>query len=242
MVIAIAGQASYAHQMTDPNQDSLLNQPQHTLAALKRYFGFESFQSGQAEVIDDILAGYPTIAIMPTGAGKSLCYQLPALMLDGVTLVVSPLIALMKDQVDSLRQKGAQAEFINSSQTKEAQNAVLKSMEAGEAKLVYVAPERFRSARFMGALRRCKIDLVAIDEAHCISRWGHDFRPEYGRLGQVISQIAPRHLLACTATATGAVSPSAAAAAASRRRAPTRSGPARRSSTSATARAACAAP
>ena len=191
--------------MTDPNQDSLLNQPQHTLAALKRYFGFESFQSGQAEVIDDILAGYPTIAIMPTGAGKSLCYQLPALMLEGITLVVSPLIALMKDQVDSLRERGTQAEFINSSQTKEAQNAVLKSMEAGETKLVYVAPERFRSARFMGALRRCKIELIAVDEAHCISRWGHDFRPEYGRLGQVISHIAPRHILACTATATGAV-------------------------------------
>ena len=170
--------------------------------ALHAHFGFASFHKGQRAVIEDVLAGKPTMAVMPTGAGKSLCYQLPALLLDGVTVVVSPLIALMKDQVDSLRAKGIAAEFINSSQAREQQWAALDRLAAGETKLVYVAPERFRARSFHRALSQVPIALFAVDEAHCISRWGHDFRPDYVRLGEAVQQLVPERLLACTATAT----------------------------------------
>ncbi len=173
--------------------------------ALHAHFGFSSFHKGQRAVIDDVMAARPTMAVMPTGAGKSLCYQLPALLLDGVTLVVSPLIALMKDQVDSLRARGVAADFINSSQARDEQRAALERLSAGETKLVYVAPERFRAGSFLRALEGVPLALFAIDEAHCISRWGHDFRPDYQRLGDAIERLRPERLLACTATATADV-------------------------------------
>lgn len=175
------------------------------LAALEQHFGFPRFNLGQREVIDDVLAGRPTMAVMPTGAGKSLCYQLPALLLEGVTVVVSPLIALMKDQVDGLCARGIAAAYVNSSQSVDEQREVLDRLATGGLELIYVAPERFRHRAFVAALERASIALFAIDEAHCISRWGHDFRPDYLRLGEVVSRLAPPRLLACTATATADV-------------------------------------
>jgi ATP-dependent DNA helicase RecQ len=139
---------------------------------------------------------------MPTGSGKSLCYQLPAMILDGVTLVVSPLIALMKDQVDALQARGLPATFINSSISESEQRARIDSLRRGEHKLVYIAPERFRSSRFNAALQQCPISLFAVDEAHCISTWGHDFRPDYLRLRSVIKSLNKVQTLALTATAT----------------------------------------
>ncbi|MCA9539160.1 MAG: ATP-dependent DNA helicase RecQ [Myxococcales bacterium] len=176
--------------------------PEALEEALARHFGFSTFHKGQRAVIADVLAGHPTMAVMPTGAGKSLCYQLPALMLEGVTVVVSPLIALMKDQVDALRARGIAADFVNSSQDAATQAAVLDRLAAGELRLVYVAPERFRHGAFIRALGRARIALFAVDEAHCISRWGHDFRPDYTRLGEVLAGLRPPRVLACTATAT----------------------------------------
>jgi ATP-dependent DNA helicase RecQ len=180
----------------------MLETPDTLTAALKHHFGFTAFHKGQREVIDDVVAGHPTVAVMPTGAGKSLCYQLPALLLDGITLVVSPLIALMKDQVDALRARGIAAEYVNSSQSYETQRAVMSAMTRGELPLVYVAPERFRSSVFRRALTKIPVALFAVDEAHCISRWGHDFRPDYARLGEVLAELQPPRVLACTATAT----------------------------------------
>lgn len=178
-------------------------QPEDRLqAALARHFGFSDFHRGQRAVIEDVLGGRPTVAVMPTGAGKSLCYQLPALLLDGVTLVVSPLIALMKDQVDGLRARGIPAEFVNSTQSTEEQRAALDRVLNGQARLLYVAPERFRAPAFARALRQVPLSLFAVDEAHCISRWGHDFRPDYTRLGEVLELLRPPRVLACTATAT----------------------------------------
>ncbi|HTR50746.1 MAG TPA: ATP-dependent DNA helicase RecQ [Kofleriaceae bacterium] len=170
-------------------------------------FGHESLRPGQAEVIADVLAGRPVIAVMPTGAGKSLCYQLPAIILEqrgGVTLVVSPLIALMKDQVDVLRARGVAAVALTSAAGADEQRDIIDGIRAGAFTLVYVAPERFRNARFCDALREsaARIALVAIDEAHCISEWGHDFRPDYRRLGQVIAEMKPPRVAAFTATAT----------------------------------------
>ncbi len=170
--------------------------------ALFTHFGFTEFHKGQQAVIEDVMAGRPTMAVMPTGAGKSLCYQLPAMLLEGVTLVVSPLIALMQDQVESLRARGIAAEFINSSLSWDEQQAALDRLARGETKLVYVAPERFRAPSFRRALESVPIALFAVDEAHCISRWGHDFRPDYVRLGEAIDWLCPERLLACTATAT----------------------------------------
>ncbi len=170
--------------------------------ALKRYFGFDDFHAGQAEVVEDVLSGRPTLAIMPTGAGKSLCYQLPALMVPGMTVVVSPLIALMKDQVDALRARGVAAEVLNSTLAPEAQQEVAVRAARGEVKLLYVAPERFRSGGLVRMLERCPPALFAVDEAHCISQWGHDFRPDYVRIGEVIERVRPQRVLACTATAT----------------------------------------
>lgn len=175
------------------------------LAALGEHFGFTRFNKGQRSVIEDVLAGRPTMAVMPTGAGKSLCYQLPALLLDGVTVVVSPLIALMKDQVDSLQARGVAADYVNSSQSSAERRAALDALAAGRLDLIYVAPERFRSGVFLRALSAARVALFAVDEAHCISRWGHDFRPDYTRLGEVIERLSPPRVLACTATATAEV-------------------------------------
>ncbi|HEY2963877.1 MAG TPA: ATP-dependent DNA helicase RecQ [Pyrinomonadaceae bacterium] len=172
------------------------------MTSLRSHFGFDNFREGQREVIESILAGKDVVVVMPTGSGKSLCYQLPAMILDGVTLVVSPLIALMKDQVDALRARGLPATFINSSIPEAEQHARIESLRRGEHKLVYIAPERFRSSRFNAALQSIPISLFAVDEAHCISTWGHDFRPDYLRLRHVIRSLGNIRTLALTATAT----------------------------------------
>ena len=169
---------------------------------LEKYFGFREFLDAQEEVISTILAGDDALVVMPTGGGKSLCYQLPALIMDGVTVVVSPLIALMKDQVDALERRGIAATLINSTLTLAEQQARIRSLAKGDYKLVYIAPERFRSRSFLEALGRATISLFAIDEAHCISQWGHDFRPDYFRLGAVIDQLGRPQVAAFTATAT----------------------------------------
>jgi ATP-dependent DNA helicase RecQ len=172
------------------------------ITSLHEHFGFDSFREGQREVIESILAGKDAVVVMPTGSGKSLCYQLPAMILEGVTLVVSPLIALMKDQVDALRARGLPATFINSSIPEPEQRARIESLRRREHKLVYIAPERFRSSRFNAALQSIPISLFAVDEAHCISTWGHDFRPDYLRLRHVIRSLGKIRTLALTATAT----------------------------------------
>ena len=172
------------------------------LNSLREHFGFAGFRAGQPEVISAILEGKDAVVVMPTGSGKSLCYQLPAMMLSGATLVVSPLIALMKDQVDALRARALPATFINSSITLPEQHARIEALRRGEFKLVYVAPERFRSSRFVEALQRVGISLFAVDEAHCISTWGHDFRPDYLKLKGAIKSLGGVQTLALTATAT----------------------------------------
>jgi ATP-dependent DNA helicase RecQ len=172
------------------------------LTALHTYFGFEEFREGQREVVSAILDGHDTVVVMPTGGGKSLCYQLPALMKEGATIVVSPLIALMKDQVDALRARSLPATFINSSITFEEQKERINGVRRGDYKLVYVAPERFRSAHFVETLRTVQIALFAVDEAHCISQWGHDFRPDYLRLRETVEAIGRPQIAALTATAT----------------------------------------
>jgi len=172
---------------------------------LRDQFGLERFRPGQREVIERILAGRDVLCVMPTGGGKSLCYQLPALLLPGVTLVISPLIALMKDQVDVLNQRGLSATLINSTLDPADQRARMNEVEAGRHRLVYVAPERFRSSRFLAIMARVRPSLLAVDEAHCISEWGHDFRPDYARLGQARRQLGSPPCIALTATATDAV-------------------------------------
>ena len=170
--------------------------------ALAEHFGFEEFRPGQRPVIEAILEGRHAVAVMPTGAGKSLCYQLPALCLAGCTIVVSPLISLMKDQVDALRARGIAAAYVNSSMGPWEQRAALEAAANGELKLLYLAPERFRFEGARAAIRRIPLDLFVIDEAHCISKWGHDFRPDYMMLGDVIRDLQAPRVAAFTATAT----------------------------------------
>jgi ATP-dependent DNA helicase RecQ len=170
--------------------------------ALQQYFGFTDFREGQDEVVGAVLDGRDTVVVMPTGGGKSLCYQLPALMREGVTLVVSPLIALMKDQVDQLVERGIPATFINSSLNYTETNIRLSRLRMGEYKLVYVAPERFRSQAFMDSIAETGVRLFAVDEAHCISHWGHDFRPDYLRMKPAIERLGRPQVIALTATAT----------------------------------------
>jgi ATP-dependent DNA helicase RecQ len=168
-------------------------------------FKLSGFRTGQKEVIEAVLAGEDCLCVMPTGGGKSLCYQLPAIARPGVTLVVSPLIALMKDQVDQLQALGLRATFINSTLTAAEQYARLDGLAGGQFDLVYVVPERFRSPRFLDALRGSNLQLLAIDEAHCISEWGHDFRPDYARLGRFRQLLGNPATIALTATATDTV-------------------------------------
>ncbi len=171
-------------------------------AGLVRHFGLAGFRHGQAEVVSSVMAGRNTVVVMPTGAGKSLCYQLPAVLLEGVALVVSPLIALMKDQVEQLEAKGIAATYVNSTLSELERAERIRRMREGAYKLVYVAPERFRSPAFLDALGAVKLSLFAVDEAHCISEWGHDFRPDYSLLGQVRKRLRPPRTVALTATAT----------------------------------------
>jgi ATP-dependent DNA helicase RecQ len=173
--------------------------------ALLPRFGLSTFRPGQREVISTVLAGRDCLCVMPTGGGKSLCYQLPALALDGLTLVVSPLIALMKDQVDQLLARGFPVTFINSTLPVEEQYDRLDRVAAGEFRMAYVVPERFRSSRFLEAVRAVGIKLLAVDEAHCISQWGHDFRPDYARLGYFRKTLGNPPTIALTATATDVV-------------------------------------
>lgn len=170
---------------------------------LKRIYGYSSFKKGQEEIITSILDGKDVLGVMPTGGGKSLCYQLPALLLEGVTLVISPLISLMKDQVDTMNNMGVPTTLINSSLTTREINKRLSEISQGEYKLVYIAPERLESERFVSLLSQIKIPLMAVDEAHCISQWGHDFRPSYTRIKQLIDYLPGRPVIAAfTATAT----------------------------------------
>ena len=168
-------------------------------------FGLSSFREGQEEVILAVLGGEDCLCVMPTGGGKSLCYQLPAIAMEGLTLVVSPLIALMKDQVDQLQSLGLPVTFINSTLSMAEQNERLDGIAAGAYQLAYVVPERFRSGRFVDAVRQVGLKLLAIDEAHCISEWGHDFRPDYARLGFFRRMLGNPTTIALTATATDRV-------------------------------------
>ncbi|MCM3765063.1 DNA helicase RecQ [Neobacillus niacini] len=173
------------------------------LPLLQSYFGYNSFRTGQEQAITSVLAGNNTICVMPTGGGKSICYQIPALILPGTTIVISPLISLMKDQVDALIQAGIPATFINSSLSYSEANERIRSAKQGEYKLLYIAPERLESPDFIEDLRNMDIRLVAVDEAHCISQWGHDFRPSYRHIQRMVTSLpqTPK-VLALTATAT----------------------------------------
>jgi ATP-dependent DNA helicase RecQ len=175
------------------------------LDVLSDRFGFDSFRPGQQQVVESLLAGRSALAVFPTGAGKSLCYQLPALLLDGVTVVVSPLIALMKDQIDFLTRQGVDAARLDSSLDAADARAVSERLRAGSLKLLYVAPERFNNERFLDQLAGAKIALFAVDEAHCISEWGHNFRPDYLKLARRARELGAERVLALTATATPAV-------------------------------------
>ena len=174
-------------------------------AALEQHFGFSEFKDGQERVVSALLSGRDSLVVMPTGGGKSLCYQLPALVMDGVTIVVSPLIALMKDQVDALARKGIAATVINSTLSPGEQQERISQLRQGAYKLVYVAPERFRSRSFTDALKQVDIALFAVDEAHCLSQWGHDFRPDYLRLKDAVAALNYPQTAAFTATATADV-------------------------------------
>lgn len=171
--------------------------------ALRHYYGYDSFRTGQEEIVRGILSGRPVLAVLPTGAGKSLCFQLPSLLLQGMTLVVSPLISLMKDQAEQLRGRGISAEYLDSSMPPGRQGQILYEALQGRCKFLYVAPERLRNAQFASFAKRARITLVAVDEAHCVSQWGRSFRRDYYHIPEFIAALPRRPLVAAfTATAT----------------------------------------
>ena len=178
---------------------------QEPLDILHTQFKLPNFLPGQEAVIDELLQGRSALAVFPTGGGKSLCYQLPALMFKGLTLVVSPLIALMKDQVDALQKIGIAAARLDSSLSKEETFAIFDSIQNGSLTLLYVSPERLKNERFVQRLANTRISLMAIDEAHCISEWGHNFRPDYLKLADLAKTLKAERVLALTATATPSV-------------------------------------
>src|SRR2546421_9173371 len=172
---------------------------------LQNLFGLDDFRPSQRGVIEDVLAGRDVLCVMPTGAGKSLCYQLPAAVQQGLTIVVSPLISLMEDQVQQMTDEGIFARFLNSSLSASLQRQVMTELEQDFNGLLYVAPERFFNQGFSLLLQRLQVKLFVIDEAHCVSQWGHDFRPEYARLGEVRKLLGSPPTIALTATATDEV-------------------------------------
>jgi ATP-dependent DNA helicase RecQ len=191
-----------APNTASPDTLSAVASPEQVLS---ERFGLPEFRPGQRRVIDCLLERGGALAVFPTGGGKSLCYQLPALLLDGVTVVVSPLIALMKDQIDYLRGRGIEAARLDSSLTRDEAASVERGLRNGTLKILYVAPERFNNERFLNQLGRARISLFAVDEAHCISQWGHNFRPDYLKLAETARAIGVERVLALTATATPAV-------------------------------------
>ncbi|HBD96236.1 MAG TPA: hypothetical protein DDY71_14905 [Spirochaetia bacterium] len=174
----------------------------HSITFLKKYFGYESFRKGQDSIVQSVLKGNDTLGVMPTGGGKSICYQIPALCLPGMTIVISPLISLMKDQIDTLKEKNYPAEMINSTIEYNEQRRIMEYVNSGRVKLLYLTPERFKNENFLLWLKEQNISMFAIDEAHCISEWGHDFRPDYRKINGVITQLGNPQILALTATAT----------------------------------------
>ena len=171
-------------------------------SVLEKYYGYKSFREGQENIINSIVQGRDLLAIMPTGGGKSICYQVPALMLEGLTIVISPLISLMKDQVDTLKDMGVEAEYINSTLSSAEENDIINKIERNEVKILYIAPERLGSSGFLNIIGRCSISQIAVDEAHCISQWGHDFRSSYKKISHFIGILNKRPTVtAFTATA-----------------------------------------
>jgi ATP-dependent DNA helicase RecQ len=174
-------------------------------SVLKSSFGLSSFRGSQREIVERTLEGKSSLVLMPTGMGKSLCYQLPALLLPGLTVVISPLISLMKDQVDSLSEKGIDAAYINSSLGKAERIRRYEYLRGGNYRILYVSPERFRNADFLSSIATREISLLVLDEAHCVSQWGNDFRPDYSKIGEFIRTLGKPPVIALTATATKAV-------------------------------------
>lgn len=187
--------------MTTTDSARITPKMTHDSLVLQRVFGYQSYREGQKEIIDAVMSGQDCLVIMPTGAGKSLCYQIPALVHDGLTLVISPLISLMKDQVDQLQANGVQAACLNSAMTPEAIISTWQALRENRLKLLYVSPERVLIPDFIDRLRSLNLALIAVDEAHCISQWGHDFRPEYAKLGSLKTYFNHVPIMALTATA-----------------------------------------
>ena len=185
-----------------------MSEKRNLTEALKKYFGFDKFKGDQEQIIQNLLDGNDTFVLMPTGGGKSLCYQLPSLLMEGTAIVISPLIALMKNQVDvitNLSEHEGTAHYLNSSLNKAAIDQVKNDIQAGITKLLYVAPESLTKEENVEFLKTVKISFYAVDEAHCISEWGHDFRPEYRRIRPIVNEIGKAPIIALTATATDKV-------------------------------------